>query len=175
MTPTKGIKSIKELSEHSLSWYKEGNIKADDKELQVVLNQICRSLSRHSNLVVDRTNHQSLEANNGSSPSAYLIPELIDKVPVLQVQHQVLNRFEIPLGWLAEYPACRYEFRCRLFSIHREQSFQESFRVLADFLSEKRGNHLSLRLTFIQYPIPAVSASQRSPKNDSKAAVSMAV
>jgi hypothetical protein len=33
-----------------------------------------------------------------------------------------------------------------------EQSYQESFRVLADFLSEKRGSHLSLRLTFIQPP-----------------------
>nr|GEW94149.1 retrovirus-related Pol polyprotein from transposon TNT 1-94 [Tanacetum cinerariifolium] len=57
-----------------------------------------RSLSRHSTLEVDRTNHQFLEADNGSSPSAYLIPvdpiilssltELIDKVPVLQAQHQ---------------------------------------------------------------------------------------
>ncbi|GJT37452.1 hypothetical protein Tco_0937317 [Tanacetum coccineum] len=33
-----------------------------------------RSLSRYSNLVVDRTNHQSWEADNGSLPSAYSIP-----------------------------------------------------------------------------------------------------
>nr|GEW86952.1 putative SWI/SNF-related matrix-associated actin-dependent regulator of chromatin subfamily A member 3-like 1 [Tanacetum cinerariifolium]GEW87309.1 putative SWI/SNF-related matrix-associated actin-dependent regulator of chromatin subfamily A member 3-like 1 [Tanacetum cinerariifolium] len=34
MTPTKGIEAIKELSEHSFSWYKEGNIKAENEELQ---------------------------------------------------------------------------------------------------------------------------------------------
>ncbi|GKG05316.1 hypothetical protein Tco_0325402, partial [Tanacetum coccineum] len=60
-----------------------------------------RSLSRHSILEVDRTNQQPLEADNGSSPSAYSIPVLsvdltilsswtepIDKVPVLPAQHQ---------------------------------------------------------------------------------------
>ncbi|GKB63397.1 reverse transcriptase domain-containing protein, partial [Tanacetum coccineum] len=31
MTPTKGIEAIKELSEHSLSWYMEGNIKAENE------------------------------------------------------------------------------------------------------------------------------------------------
>ncbi|GKF17181.1 hypothetical protein Tco_0062099 [Tanacetum coccineum] len=54
-----------------------------------------RSLSRYSTLEVNRINHQSLEADNGSSPLAYSIPvdpiilssrmELIDRVPVLQV------------------------------------------------------------------------------------------
>ncbi|GJR07778.1 hypothetical protein Tco_0790430 [Tanacetum coccineum] len=44
MTPTRGIEAIKELSEHSLSCYKEGNIKDEDEELQVVLNQICLRL-----------------------------------------------------------------------------------------------------------------------------------
>nr|GEY69890.1 hypothetical protein [Tanacetum cinerariifolium] len=39
MTPTKGIKSIKELSKHSFSRYKEGNIKVNNKELHVVLKQ----------------------------------------------------------------------------------------------------------------------------------------
>ncbi|GJZ14196.1 hypothetical protein Tco_0549426 [Tanacetum coccineum] len=63
------------------------------------------SSSRHSTLEVDRINHQFLEAGNGSSPLAYLIlvpavdpiilssrTELIDKMPVLQVQHQVHPR-----------------------------------------------------------------------------------
>ncbi|GJW98911.1 hypothetical protein Tco_0180719 [Tanacetum coccineum] len=40
MTLTKGMEAIKELSVHSLSWYNEGNIKTNDKELQTVLNQI---------------------------------------------------------------------------------------------------------------------------------------
>ncbi|GKE34638.1 hypothetical protein Tco_1453960, partial [Tanacetum coccineum] len=39
MTPTKRMEDIKELSAHSLSWYNEGNIKTNDKELQTVLNQ----------------------------------------------------------------------------------------------------------------------------------------
>ncbi|GJV10151.1 hypothetical protein Tco_1351692 [Tanacetum coccineum] len=40
MTSTKGMEAIKELSVHSLSWYKEGNVKSENKDLQVVLNQI---------------------------------------------------------------------------------------------------------------------------------------
>nr|GEY63932.1 hypothetical protein [Tanacetum cinerariifolium] len=40
MTTTKGMKAIKELSAHSLSWYNEGNIKTENKEFQTVLNQI---------------------------------------------------------------------------------------------------------------------------------------
>ncbi|GJS90858.1 integrase, catalytic region, zinc finger, CCHC-type containing protein [Tanacetum coccineum] len=40
MTPTKGIEAIKELSAYSLTWYKEGNVKSKNKELQVVLKQI---------------------------------------------------------------------------------------------------------------------------------------
>ncbi|GJZ28536.1 hypothetical protein Tco_0573183 [Tanacetum coccineum] len=40
MAPTKGMEAIKELSAYSLSWYKEGNVKSKNKELQVVLNQI---------------------------------------------------------------------------------------------------------------------------------------
>ncbi|GKD81558.1 hypothetical protein Tco_1348397 [Tanacetum coccineum] len=44
-TPTREIEAIKELSKHSLSCYKEGNTKAEDEELQVVLNQISRSLN----------------------------------------------------------------------------------------------------------------------------------
>ncbi|GJV92674.1 putative reverse transcriptase domain-containing protein [Tanacetum coccineum] len=40
MTPTKGTKSIKELSAHSFSWYKEGNIKSKNEELQVVPKQV---------------------------------------------------------------------------------------------------------------------------------------
>nr|GEW97522.1 putative reverse transcriptase domain-containing protein [Tanacetum cinerariifolium] len=80
----------------------------------------CRSSSRHSTFEVDRTNHQSLAADNGSSLLAYLIPvdpailssrtKLIDKVLVPQVQHQVSNRFGIPLGEFVEYPASpRYQ------------------------------------------------------------------
>ncbi|GJZ28537.1 hypothetical protein Tco_0573184 [Tanacetum coccineum] len=34
------MEAIKELSAYSLSWYKEGNVKSKNKELQVVLNQI---------------------------------------------------------------------------------------------------------------------------------------
>ncbi|GKC20851.1 hypothetical protein Tco_1023001 [Tanacetum coccineum] len=34
------MEAIKELSVHSLSWYNEGNIKTNDKELQTILNQI---------------------------------------------------------------------------------------------------------------------------------------
>nr|GEW12372.1 reverse transcriptase domain-containing protein [Tanacetum cinerariifolium] len=74
-----------------------------------------QSLSKHSILEVDRTSHQSLEADNGSSPPAYSIPVgptipssqmgLIDKAPVPQVRHQVLNRFGIPLCGLVGYPA----------------------------------------------------------------------
>ncbi|GJR49579.1 hypothetical protein Tco_1400100 [Tanacetum coccineum] len=40
MTPTKGIEAIKELSAYSLTWYKEGNVKSKNEELQVVLKQI---------------------------------------------------------------------------------------------------------------------------------------
>nr|GEW71345.1 hypothetical protein [Tanacetum cinerariifolium] len=57
-----------------------------------------QSLSKHSILEVERTSHQSLEADSGSSPSAYSIPVgptipssqmgLIDKAPVPQVRHQ---------------------------------------------------------------------------------------
>ncbi|GKD28115.1 hypothetical protein Tco_1234329, partial [Tanacetum coccineum] len=52
MTPTRGIKAVKELSEHSLSWYKEGNIKAGDKELQVVLDQIC-NFKNNMNIITE--------------------------------------------------------------------------------------------------------------------------
>ncbi|GKF56311.1 hypothetical protein Tco_0166651 [Tanacetum coccineum] len=40
MTPTKEMEAIKELSAHSLSLYKEGSEKSENKEFQVVLNQI---------------------------------------------------------------------------------------------------------------------------------------
>ncbi|GKG16435.1 hypothetical protein Tco_0358758 [Tanacetum coccineum] len=69
-----------------------------------------RSSSRHSTLEVDRINRQSLEADNGSSPLAYLIPAPsvasttlsfrkapIDKLPVLRMRHQVPDRFETTL------------------------------------------------------------------------------
>nr|GFA85662.1 hypothetical protein [Tanacetum cinerariifolium] len=78
-----------------------------------------RSLSRHLILEVDQTSHQSLEANSGSLPSAYLIivgltiPSsqmgLIDKALVPQVRHQVLNRFRIQPGGLVGYPASPQE------------------------------------------------------------------
>nr|GEZ57304.1 putative reverse transcriptase domain-containing protein [Tanacetum cinerariifolium] len=74
-----------------------------------------RSSSRHPTLEVDRINRQFLEADNGYSLLAYLIPvdptilssrmKLYDKAPVLQVQHQVSNQYEIPLVGLVEYPA----------------------------------------------------------------------
>nr|GEX98943.1 nodal modulator 1 [Tanacetum cinerariifolium] len=73
-----------------------------------------QSSNKHLTLEVGRTNHQSLEADNGSSPLAYSIlvdptilsyrTVLTDKVPVLQVQHQILDRFEISLGGLVRYP-----------------------------------------------------------------------
>ncbi|GKA49322.1 hypothetical protein Tco_0742395 [Tanacetum coccineum] len=45
-------------------------------ELSVGDNPISgRSSSKHSTLEVDRINRQYLEANNGSSPLAYLIPD----------------------------------------------------------------------------------------------------
>ncbi|GKG17703.1 hypothetical protein Tco_0372001, partial [Tanacetum coccineum] len=56
-----------------------------------------QSLSKHSTLGVDQIDHQFLGADNGSSPLVYSVPGPIDKVPVLQVQHQVSNRFRIPL------------------------------------------------------------------------------
>nr|GEU85873.1 retrovirus-related Pol polyprotein from transposon TNT 1-94 [Tanacetum cinerariifolium] len=78
-----------------------------------------QSLSKHSILEVDRTSRQSLEADNGSSPLAYSIPVgltipssqmgLIDRAPVPQVRHQVLNRFETPLGGLVGYSASPQE------------------------------------------------------------------
>ncbi|GJZ68178.1 integrase, catalytic region, zinc finger, CCHC-type containing protein [Tanacetum coccineum] len=40
MTPAEGIKAINELYKHSLSWYKEGNFVAENKELQAVLSHI---------------------------------------------------------------------------------------------------------------------------------------
>nr|GEX96099.1 hypothetical protein [Tanacetum cinerariifolium] len=52
MTPTRGIEVIKELFEHSLSWYNGGNIKADDKELQVVLNQLC-NFENNMNIITE--------------------------------------------------------------------------------------------------------------------------
>nr|GEV61205.1 putative ribonuclease H-like domain-containing protein [Tanacetum cinerariifolium] len=39
------------------------------------INTAGQSLSKHSIFEVDRTNHQSLEADSGSSPSAYSIPD----------------------------------------------------------------------------------------------------
>ncbi|GKF35263.1 hypothetical protein Tco_0108463, partial [Tanacetum coccineum] len=89
-------------------------------KLSVDDNQISgRSSNRHSTLKVDLTNHQFLEANNGSLPLACLIPvdptilssrtELIDKAPVLQVKRQVPNKFEIPLVGLVEYLASPWE------------------------------------------------------------------
>ncbi|GJU86624.1 hypothetical protein Tco_1294170 [Tanacetum coccineum] len=73
------------------------------------------SSNKHWILVVDQINHQSLGEDNDSSPSAYSIPgiapktlsfqkELIDRVLVLQVQHQASNRFEIPLVESVEDP-----------------------------------------------------------------------
>ncbi|GKA23454.1 integrase, catalytic region, zinc finger, CCHC-type containing protein [Tanacetum coccineum] len=35
MTPTKGMEAINELSTHSLSWYKEGSEKSENKEFQI--------------------------------------------------------------------------------------------------------------------------------------------
>ncbi|GJV79213.1 retrotransposon protein, putative, ty1-copia subclass [Tanacetum coccineum] len=74
-----------------------------------------RSSSRRSTLDVDRISHQFLEVDNGSLQLAYLIhvaptilssrTDLTDKVPVLQVQHQVPNQFEIPLVGLVECSA----------------------------------------------------------------------
>ncbi|GJY50133.1 DNA-directed DNA polymerase [Tanacetum coccineum] len=52
MTPTKGIKAIKELSEHSLSWYMEGNIKAKNEELQIVLKQI-NNFENNMNIITE--------------------------------------------------------------------------------------------------------------------------
>ncbi|GKA28742.1 hypothetical protein Tco_0714987 [Tanacetum coccineum] len=52
MTPTKGMEAIKELSTHSLSWYKEGNVKSENKELQVVLNQI-NSFENNVNIITE--------------------------------------------------------------------------------------------------------------------------
>nr|GEY07756.1 hypothetical protein [Tanacetum cinerariifolium] len=40
MTPTKGMEAIKELFAHSLSWYRKESEKSENKEFQVVLNQI---------------------------------------------------------------------------------------------------------------------------------------
>ncbi|GKD34697.1 hypothetical protein Tco_1250206 [Tanacetum coccineum] len=77
-----------------------------------------RSLSRHSTLEADQINHQFSGADNGSSPLVYSIlalsvapttlsfrKALIDKVPVLQVQHQVPNQFKTPLVESEEDPA----------------------------------------------------------------------
>ncbi|GJZ91967.1 hypothetical protein Tco_0664032 [Tanacetum coccineum] len=67
------------------------------------------------------------------------------------------------LGEGAEcYLSVRFYLHYSDYPTAREHSSQESFRVLADFLSKKMGNHLSLRLTFIQYPIPAASAETSS-------------
>ncbi|GKF71353.1 hypothetical protein Tco_0207467, partial [Tanacetum coccineum] len=65
-------------------------------------------------LEADQIDHQFLEVDNGSSPLVYSIPVAlttlsfrkapIDKVPVLQVQHQVPNQFETPLVELEEDP-----------------------------------------------------------------------
>ncbi|GJU86716.1 hypothetical protein Tco_1294262 [Tanacetum coccineum] len=52
------------------------------------------------------------------------------------------------LGKEAKLFKSEYEFGCRLFSSHREQSSQESFRVLADFLSEKKGKSLVSSIDF---------------------------
>ncbi|GKF42261.1 hypothetical protein Tco_0125603, partial [Tanacetum coccineum] len=52
MTPTRGIKAIKELSDHYLPWYKEGNIKSKDEELQVVINQIC-NFENNMNIITE--------------------------------------------------------------------------------------------------------------------------
>ncbi|GJY13900.1 reverse transcriptase domain-containing protein [Tanacetum coccineum] len=48
MTPLKGIKAIRELSEHSLSWGKEGNTKIE--EMDVVLDQIS-NFKRNINII----------------------------------------------------------------------------------------------------------------------------
>ncbi|GJY49375.1 hypothetical protein Tco_0439331 [Tanacetum coccineum] len=87
-----------------------------------------RSLSRHSTLEAEQINHQFWGVDNGSSLSVCLIPDssmhiqddpsflltkqdgtLIDKVPVLQVHHQVPNQFETPLVESEEDPASPQE------------------------------------------------------------------
>ncbi|GKC50312.1 uncharacterized protein Tco_1073057 [Tanacetum coccineum] len=50
MTPLKGIKAIRELSEHSLSWGKEGN--TETKEMDVVLDQIS-NFNRDMNIITE--------------------------------------------------------------------------------------------------------------------------
>ncbi|GJV05906.1 hypothetical protein Tco_1343562 [Tanacetum coccineum] len=50
MTPSKGIKAIRELFEHSLSWDEEGNIKT--KEMYVILDQIS-NFNRDINIITE--------------------------------------------------------------------------------------------------------------------------
>ncbi|GJU22328.1 hypothetical protein Tco_1155670 [Tanacetum coccineum] len=50
MTPLKGIKAIRELSEHSLSWGKEGNTKIE--EMDVVHDQIS-DFKRNMNIITE--------------------------------------------------------------------------------------------------------------------------
>ncbi|GKE80842.1 hypothetical protein Tco_1550842 [Tanacetum coccineum] len=52
MTPAEGIKAINELSKHSLSWYKEGDIVAEDKELKTILNHIS-SFEDNMNIITE--------------------------------------------------------------------------------------------------------------------------
>ncbi|GJS27084.1 hypothetical protein Tco_0487704 [Tanacetum coccineum] len=68
MTPTKGIRAIKELSEHSLSWYKEGNIKDENEELQTVLKQI-NNFENNMNIIIEEV-RMAQHREAGSLPSS---------------------------------------------------------------------------------------------------------
>ncbi|GJX07552.1 hypothetical protein Tco_0195484 [Tanacetum coccineum] len=112
----KFIHPVTQTSESDLRKYLPHEPSIDDNPISG------RSSSRHSTLDADQINHQSLRAdkrvlndslfNSTLSAGPAILSsrtELIDKVPVLQVQHQVSNRFEIPLVRSVEDPASLWE------------------------------------------------------------------
>nr|GEU50840.1 hypothetical protein [Tanacetum cinerariifolium] len=80
MTPTKGMEAIKESSAYSLSWYNEGNIKTNDKELQTVLNQI-DNIENNMNIITEevRMAQHNLKKKD---PESLTIPCVIEKIGI---------------------------------------------------------------------------------------------
>nr|GFA16376.1 hypothetical protein [Tanacetum cinerariifolium] len=87
-----------------------------------------QSWNRHWTLEVDRISHQSLAVGNGSLPPCQIAPLVVPptlssqkapvyKVPVLPVQHQVLNQFEIPLVESEEDPESPQEIPQETFEL----------------------------------------------------------
>ncbi|GJV66078.1 hypothetical protein Tco_1476906 [Tanacetum coccineum] len=132
-----------------------------------------RSLSRCSNLVVDRTNHQSWEADNGSLSSVYSIPVLligpttpssrmepVDKVPCTGATPGS-DRSDNSLGGLVEYPASPREIP------------QESLElldipplILLSLVFGMRIDYSIGKTVDVSYPPPHIDASSKIPVSD---------